>query len=601
MSDDPQYTIPSQKDIEKDLGDYLSRKYGERVKILGINTEPVPDGHPPAVERQGKKYFQNFTIKPEELIDYLNEYVIRQEEAKAILATKICTHFNRIRHSQLHQHLGNRTVGHIKNNVLLVGPTGVGKTFLIKLIARRLGVPFVKGDATKFSETGYVGGDVEDLVRDLVREADNDINSAQFGIIYIDEVDKIAASASLIGPDVSRGGVQRALLKPMEETEVDLKAAHDPVSQIEAIEHFRATGKRQRQIINTKNILFIMSGAFNEVADIVKKRVQQQGIGFEGAVSSKKDIGRFLKQIMAEDLIEYGFESEFIGRLPVVAILDALTVDDLYQILLNPNNSIVVGKKIDFRSYGISIQFTDDALHEVAGRAHEERTGARGLVSVMEKILLPFEKKLPSTEIRHLVVTREVVNDPRQELALLLSDPDRRLYHTEQHHRLSEEEHTRLMAFIARTQKNYLAKKNMEPTPARLAMMARMCQEEIMAARDVCKIFSELVRHIDISANTLSNRCGLRVTFSAEAVDALLAKSAPTVDGINTLCKSLFSHFEYGLDLLRKKKSLEQVEVPASGIHDPDQFINNLVTESFRLDRIDDVTSKIINKLKEDE
>ena len=156
----------------------------------------------------------------------------------------------------------------------MIGPTGVGKTYLIKLIAKKLGVPFVKGDATKFSETGYVGGDVEDLVRDLVYEANEDIELAQYGIIYIDEVDKIASSHNLIGPDVSRTGVQRALLKPMEEAEIDLRVPHDPISQLQAIERFRKTGKKEKRTVNTKNILFIVSGAFNHLDEIIRKRMQ---------------------------------------------------------------------------------------------------------------------------------------------------------------------------------------------------------------------------------------------------------------------------------------------------------------------------------------
>ena len=174
-------------------------------------------------------------------------------------------------------------MGSIKNNIILIGPTGVGKTYLVKLIAKKIGVPFVKGDATKFSETGYVGGDVEDLVRDLVYAADDDLELAQYGIIYIDEIDKIASSGHIWGgPDVSRTGVQRALLKPMEETEVDLKVAHDPVSQIQAIEHYRRTGKKDKRTLNTRHILFIVSGAFNGLDKIVKERLSKQEIGFRG-------------------------------------------------------------------------------------------------------------------------------------------------------------------------------------------------------------------------------------------------------------------------------------------------------------------------------
>ncbi|HSH12382.1 MAG TPA: AAA family ATPase, partial [Desulfurivibrionaceae bacterium] len=223
--------IPNQKELEQEIGDYLSRKYGAQVKIVSAGMFPetakAEKAETPPTSPEEDPVF-NFRLRPEELIGYLDEYVIRQDEAKAVLATKICTHFNRIGYALQHGGLDRRGVGQVKGNVLLIGPTGVGKTFLIKLIARKLGVPFVKGDATKFSETGYVGGDVEDLVRDLVREADGDIRKAQYGIIYLDEIDKIAAGAERIGHDVSRTGVQRALLKPMEETEVDLKVGHDP-------------------------------------------------------------------------------------------------------------------------------------------------------------------------------------------------------------------------------------------------------------------------------------------------------------------------------------------------------------------------------------
>ena len=192
MSDDTSPNLPDQKELEKDLGDYLSNKYGDRVKIVSAGLFPqakkAGEKEEDDEKRSDKQPIFDFNTKPEELEAYLDEYVVKQQDAKAILATKICTHFNRIRHTLEQGQLSSRNVGHIKNNVLLIGPTGVGKTYLIKLIADRLGVPFVKGDATKFSETGYVGGDVEDLVRDLARQADGDIEKAQYGIIYVDEI-----------------------------------------------------------------------------------------------------------------------------------------------------------------------------------------------------------------------------------------------------------------------------------------------------------------------------------------------------------------------------------------------------------------------------
>jgi len=583
MSDDNTTTnFPTQKEIEKDISNYLTKKYGEKIKIIGIHAQTQLAEQPPASPAKIEDSQFNFQIKPEELYAYLDEYVIRQDEAKAVLATKICTHFNRIRHSLAHPHQSRPAVGQIKNNVLLIGPTGVGKTFLVKLIAKKLGVPFIKGDATKFSETGYVGGDVEDLVRDLVREADDDLERAQYGIIYIDEIDKIASSPNRLGPDVSRSGVQRALLKPMEETEVDLKVPHDPISQMEAIEQYRATGKRQRKLINTKNILFIMSGAFTGLQDIIKKRVQKQAIGFEGSIRSKKDDTLFLKKVKAEDLIQHGFESEFIGRLPVIACLDELTVTDLHEILLNFNNSVVVGKKLDFLAYNIRIQFEDEALLAIAREACREQTGARGLVSIMEKTLLPFEKKLPSTDIKYLAVTKDLVLNPSQELDRLLNDPTNKNYHKEHYQLLAQKELDRLVDFIHRTKKDYLKTYHIASTPSRLKLMATHCQKEILDISEVVDIFIDLIGQIRHCSETISNKSSIKVSFSDEAIDWILSRQLETAESIKSICNNLLNVFEYGLGLLKQKKGVDQLIIPVDGLESPEKFINDLVAESFK-------------------
>ncbi|MBT5874178.1 MAG: AAA domain-containing protein, partial [Candidatus Latescibacteria bacterium] len=242
----------------------------------------------------------------------------------------------------------------------------------------------------------------------------------------IDEIDKIAASGTVMGPDVSRTGVQRTLLKLMEETEVDLQAPHDLASQMENALQFQKSGKIQKKKVNTRNILFIVSGAFQNIDDIIQRRMNQQQMGFIVAGDSESQAGdaegAWLEHVKSEDLIQFGFESEFVGRLPVIASLHPLEADDLYGILRNPNSTVVQAKKRDFRAYGISVEFDDDALELIAQRAYEEKTGARGLVGVCEKILIPFEKKLPSTSIKRFRVTRQVVEEPRLALEKLLTE-----------------------------------------------------------------------------------------------------------------------------------------------------------------------------------
>ncbi|MBP7459833.1 MAG: AAA family ATPase [Candidatus Delongbacteria bacterium] len=390
--------------IQKDLTEFLKQKYGDQAVVPEINfsEKDGTESHEPEAPEI------NFSLTPDQLAAYLNEYVINQQEAVEILSTKVCTHFHRINYLRRRPMESAALTGNIKNNILMIGSTGVGKTYIIKLIADKIGVPFVKADATKFSETGYVGGDVEDIIRDLVKEAKGNIKAAEYGIVYIDEIDKIAAGKGIIGPDVSRTGVQRNLLKLMEETEVNLKVPHDIASQMEALMEVQKNGKLKRQVINTRHILFIVSGAFDGLADIIKRRKNKQEIGFYSQLSTRRDEIEYLKMMQTDDLIEYGFESEFIGRLPVITVLNDLTEADLLKILNNPKSSIINSKKIDFASYGISLEFTQEALHHYAKLAAKEKTGARSLVSVIEKSLIRYERSLPSTTLKDFLVTESV-------------------------------------------------------------------------------------------------------------------------------------------------------------------------------------------------
>ncbi|MFH0786539.1 MAG: AAA family ATPase [Pseudomonadota bacterium] len=572
--------LPTQKELERELSDYLSRKYGDRVKIITPFVFPkgeTEETQPRSKEPKGIAPKFDFNLKPEELEAYLDEYVIRQDEAKAVLATKICTHFNRIKYwEQAERRTESDPVGMIKNNIIMLGPTGVGKTYLIKLIAKKLGVPFVKGDATKFSETGYVGGDVEDLIRDLVYEAKDDIELAQYGIIYIDEIDKIASSNHLIGPDVSRTGVQRALLKPMEETEVDLRVPHDPISQLQAIESFRKTGKKEKRTVNTRNILFIVSGAFNGLDKIIQKRVQEQGMGFRSALKSKKQTQKLLSRVRAEDLIDYGFESEFVGRLPVAVVLEELSEEDLFQILKNPNNPIIRSKKRDFKSYGINILFEEEALRLLAQKAYEEKTGARGLVSVVEKALIKFEKKLPSLLIDHFLVTPEVVLDPPKGLEDLLNDPGSPVSKT----RFQEAWDKELQVL-----KKKLKERAAEFTgrfDGRLTEFRaeRIAGRSLELVQDLSLAFEEvwqMIRQVQEYELRFFERFGISLKFTEEGIDAVLQKALDAKVSVWSICENLSKDFEYGFKLVQEKIGMTRFVITPEAISNPEQYIQELI------------------------
>jgi ATP-dependent Clp protease ATP-binding subunit ClpX len=575
---------PDPKKIEKELGEFLNKKFGGNVRIVSppLSPETSKDGSGDAVENKTKKKLIDFDIKPKELISYLNQYVIKQDKAKSVLSTKICTHFNRIKYAEENKEFYTQITGNIKSNILMLGPTGIGKTYIIKLIAKKLGVPFVKADATKFSETGYVGGDVEDLVRDLVKEADNDIELAQCGIIYIDEIDKIASSGNVIGSQVSRTGVQRALLKPMEETDVDLKVPHDPVSMMQELDRFQKTGKRDMKRVNTANILFIVSGAFSELTEVIKERISKNPIGF-GAdlVKSKKDTEIFRK-VKAEDLVKFGFESEFIGRLPIRCILETLSEKDLFSILKMPNNPVILGKRLDFVSYGINLVFNDKALKIFAKRAHLENTGARGLVSVVEEALLDFEEKLPSTNIKELAITEKLLNSPVKSLKDILSQESENKKDIKEKFdkifidtKLSYEKY--ITEYITDNWKNLSLKHGLTLSKYRSELVAKyFCSNvcEIGDAVDKVKTFHEQVKQIEVD---IFNSFDLNIIFEEDAVDFLIEQFINFDADSEEIIARIYEKFYDGLNLIREKTGKRRFFLTESALNNPEPFLTNLI------------------------
>src|SRR6516225_3937425 len=372
----PETPYPSQEEFQKKLHEFFKANFGDHVAVSSL-TQQVPTDEPPEDSRKSIDPFQ-FNATPKQIKAHLDRYIIKQEEAKKTLSIAVCDHYNhvnRVRRLEKEDLEEARQIEYSKGNVLLLGPTGVGKTYLVKHVADLMGVPFVKADATKFSETGYVGGDVEDLVRDMVQKADGNVELAQYGIIYIDEIDKIATSSSTVGRDVSGRGVQTTLLKLMEETEVPLRNPMDIQSQLQSALEFQRRGKAKKEVINTRHILFICSGAFDRLKEQVERRLRQANIGFggDGAAAETEDV---LRVATTRDFIDYGLEPEFIGRLPVRVVCDELSVADLFAILKTSEGSVVRQYVRAFSAFGIDATFTDDALWEIANQAAVEKTGA---------------------------------------------------------------------------------------------------------------------------------------------------------------------------------------------------------------------------------
>jgi endopeptidase Clp ATP-binding regulatory subunit ClpX len=580
-----QEKIPNPAEVEKEISEFLSKRFGKHVKIVTPMMVTDPNDMGPSGKKTHGTTGINFDLKPEDLIAYLDRYIVRQDNAKAVLATKICTHFNRVKRQRQSGGPARDMVGRIKNNVLLIGPTGVGKTYIVKLIAKHIGVPFVKGDATKFSETGYVGGDVEDLVRDLVREAGDDIELAQHGIIYVDEIDKIAGSRNTIGADVSRAGVQRALLKPMEETEVDLKVPHDPVSMIQEIENFRKTGQKEKRTVNTANILFIMSGAFSELEEIVRKRVVRQGIGFGAPLKKEGPDPALLQQVKSEDLIAFGFESEFVGRLPVRTVLDPLDENDLYEILKNPSNPIIIGKKLDFDAYGIDVKFDDQALRLLARDASAENTGARGLVSAVEKALLPYETRLPSTGLRQFPVTPAVIQSPRASLDHMLAEGSAASIQQD-FTRLKDQEKQSIKHYIQSNRHILSDRYSLSLTPSRLEVLAQFYVNHIL---DIGQVFQQIKScYDDIKKIELEfyKRNDINVVLEEDAIDFIMEQIVNKTVTLEEIAQQLNANFELGLKLVMEKTGQNRFFINRDALVNPESFIGGLIRNGLRTPKL---------------
>jgi ATP-dependent Clp protease ATP-binding subunit ClpX len=506
------------EDMLKDLSEYVQKKYGSKplMSIAPAFRPPSPP-KPPKTPKKEKEFKLDFNYTPRQVKEYLDRYVIKQEEAKKVLSIAVCDHYNHATHD-----LGKRVdYDYVKQNVILIGPTGVGKTYLIKCIARLIGVPFVKADATKYSETGYVGKNVEDLVRELVRKADDNIKLAQYGIIYIDEVDKIASAFNVAGRDVSGAGVQRNLLKLMEETEVSLRDPMDISSQIEAVMEFQQGGKVEPKMINTRHILFIVSGAFAELAGIVKRRQTRQAVGFGGHVQETRPDERYLERATTRDFIEYGLEPEFIGRLPVRVVCEDLDEKDLYHILTRSEGSVIRQYEASFDAFGITTAFTWEGMREIARLASKEETGARGLLTVCERILRDFKYELPSTGVRRFSVDRRLVRNPRSTLKKILKDP-------------GSAEDTALRESVTRFEKEFL------------------------------------------------ERHELKITFTPEAVSALSKQAAAARITVEKFSRLLFKDYPYGLRLVRENTGEQEFAITPEAVEKPGETLNAWVKKAYR-------------------